>query len=101
MLKNYRYVSKLDYFTKVSDEASSLQIAEHVERNTPQSAYKSKHSTSTALLKVHNDILTNIDGRKAVFLCILDLSAACGTMDHEILLRRLRMALSTRVSDGT
>ena len=41
-----------------------------------QSAYKSFHSTETALVKVHNDIVTAIDNQQQVILVLLDLSAA-------------------------
>ena len=38
-----------------------------------QSAYKKHHSTETALVQVHNDILLALDSKKAVFLVLLDL----------------------------
>ena len=102
MLKNYRPVSNLAYISKVIEEAASQQIAEHIEKNSLadplQSAYKPKHSTETALLKVCNDILTDLDGGKAVFLGMLDLSAAFDTVDHGILLRRLSMTFNIQDS---
>ena len=55
-----------------------------------QSAYKLMHSTETALVKVTNDILRFMDKRKCVVLLLLDLSAAFDTIDHNILLRRLK-----------
>ena len=55
-----------------------------------QSAYKSGHSTETALLRVHNDIMMAVDKKTHVFLVLLDLSAAFDTMDHEILLHFLK-----------
>ena len=36
----------------------------------------SSHSTETALLKVHNDILMNMDSQRVTLLVLLDLSAA-------------------------
>ena len=49
VLKNYRPVSNLAYVSKVIEEAASLQIAEHIEKNSLsdplQSAYKPRHST--------------------------------------------------------
>ena len=42
----------------------------------------------TALLKVHNDILLNMDNQRVTLLVLLDLSSAFDTVDHELLLRR-------------
>ncbi len=55
-----------------------------------QSAYWKYHSTETALLRVHNDILRALDCHRNVMLVLLDLSAAFDTVEHHILLRRLR-----------
>ena len=54
-----------------------------------QSAYKSCHSTETALIRVKNDIMMAVDGKKAVVLVLLDLSAAFDTIDHALLFSRL------------
>ena len=55
-----------------------------------QSAYRERHSTETALLKVQSDILTALDsGSEEAVLLMLDLSAAFDTIDHGILLSRL------------
>ena len=55
-----------------------------------QSAYKKHHSCETALLRVQNDILKSIDNKQCVVLLMLDLSAAFDTVNHKILLHRLR-----------
>ena len=47
------------------------------------------HSSETALLKIHNDIVDNMDNDKVTALTLLDLSAAFDTIDHLILLQRL------------
>ena len=49
-----------------------------------QSAYRPGHSTETALLRVHNDILTNMDGQSVTMMIMLDLRAACDTIDHRV-----------------
>ena len=41
------------------------------------------------MVKIYNDILVDIDKKKAVILLVLDLSAAFYILDHEILLYRL------------
>ena len=43
----------------------------------------------TALLNIHNDILSSMDDGKVTALTLLDLSAAFDTIDHTMLLRRL------------
>ena len=56
-----------------------------------QSAYREFHNTETALLKVHNDLLCAADKNDISILALLDLSAAFDTIDHHILLERLRI----------
>ena len=53
-----------------------------------QSAYRSGHSTETALLKVYNDILIALDKGQEVILVLLDYSAAFDTIDHETMIQR-------------
>ena len=64
-------------------------IYNHHLSNDLQSAYKRFHSPETALLKIHNDIVDNMDNGKVTALTLLDLSAAFDTIDHLILLQRL------------
>jgi retron-type reverse transcriptase len=54
-----------------------------------QSAYRNHHSTETALIKVVNDIASEMDEGKVILLVALDVSAAFDTVQHEILLKRL------------
>ena len=67
-------------------------------QNPLQSAYKAKHSTETALLKVTTDILNSIDEGNVSVLALLDLSAAFDTIDHNILIKRLKITFGI---DGT
>ena len=53
-----------------------------------QSAYKQFHNTKTALVKVFNDIVLDIDRSRFVILLLLDLSAAFDTVDHTKLIER-------------
>ena len=54
-----------------------------------QSAYRKHHSTESALLNIHNDILLNMAKGSVTALALLDLCAAFNTIDHTILLDRL------------
>ena len=48
--------------------------------------YRKNVSTETVLVKIHHDILKAFEEQKRVLLTGLDLSAAFGTVDHEILI---------------
>ena len=52
--------------------------------------YRKCHSTETALLRVVNDLLQAQDRGCLYILSLLDLSAAFDTIDHNILITRLR-----------
>ena len=57
------------------------------------SAYKAHHSTETALLRVYNGVMFNIDRGKCTLLVLLDLSAAFDTIDHQIIFHILEHSL--------
>ena len=92
---NYRPVSNLSFISKAIEKLVANQLISYINEyelnETFQSAYKQYHSTETALIRVHNDILSAIDNRRTVILLLLDLSAAFDTVDHAILLSRLRV----------
>ena len=98
VLQNYRPVSNIRYYSKIMEKIAAAQLQDHLRANNLleefQSAYRAQHSTETALLRVKTDILTDMDNGKAVFVVLLDLSAAFDTVDHQILLDRLSSTFS-------
>ena len=72
-------------------------LRDHLEDNNIlckfRSAYRKFLSTETALLKVTNDILIDLELRKSRLYTGLDLSAAFDTIDHDILLSVLENCL--------
>ena len=78
--------------SKCLEKVIAQQLIEHTSDMTElyQSAYKSTHSTETALIAVCDDIKRGFDNRKGSVLVMIDLSAIFDTINHSILLQRLR-----------
>ena len=92
-LKNYRPVSNLSFLSKILERVVLSQLLAHLNHHNllsaMQSAYRPRHSTETALLKMVDDILAALDNGNISALVMLDLSCAFDTIDHQILLHRL------------
>ena len=92
--KNYRPVSNLSVLGKIIEKVVYKQLNEHITSNNLldpfQSAYRSAHSTETALLKVQNDILEYLDKGYYTALVMIDVSAAFDVVNHEQLLNCFR-----------
>ena len=90
-MKNYRpAVSGLCFLSKLVDRVVASQIKQHLDEhnlgNQFQSAYKSGHSTETALICIKNDIQISLSKDMLTALVLLDdLSAAYDTIDHSYL----------------
>ena len=80
-------------FEKIVAKRLTEHMKTHNMNEKFQSAYKTCHSTETALARVHNDILLDIDNKRGVILVLLDLSAAFDTIDHSLLLLLLEQRL--------
>ena len=93
ILKEYRPVSNLSAVSKLLERAALNQMNDYFNDNDlhcpVQSGYRPWHSCETLLIRMFNDINKEVAGDQAVFVVLLDLSAAFDTIDHEILLRRL------------
>ena len=93
-LKNYRPVSNIAFIGKVLEKVAVHRLTEHLTMNglheEYQSAYKTLHSTETALLGVKHDIAGALDRDHAMVFVMLYLSAAFDTIDHAHLLKLLQ-----------
>ena len=59
-------------------------------QDSVQAEYRKQHSTETALLKIHNVIVTGLNLKKYTLLASVDLSAELDTIDHSILIHRFQ-----------
>ena len=91
--KNYRPVSNLPFLSKLLERVVHNRLQAFLDSNDllprSQSAYRQFHSTETAVTKVYNDMLLAADNGQVTALCLLDLSAAFDTVDHDLLMLRL------------
>uniref|UniRef100_A0A8C6KSN9 Reverse transcriptase domain-containing protein n=1 Tax=Nothobranchius furzeri TaxID=105023 RepID=A0A8C6KSN9_NOTFU len=91
--ENFHPISKVPFLSRALEKIVHGQISAHMNSNSLldvfQSAFRPRHSTQSALIRVLNDILVASDSGSRVRLPQLDLSAAFDTVDHHIFLDRL------------
>jgi len=92
---NCRLISNLPTVSKVLERLMLACLLPHL-LSSPnfsqfQSAYRKGHSTETALLEVLDGVFAAADNKQVTVLIGLDLSAAFDTVDHRLLLDRLRL----------
>lgn len=68
----------------------TLYLSENDLLEAFQLAFRASYSTETALVKVTNDLLLQMDENSSALLLLLDLSAAFDTIDHAVLINRLK-----------
>ena len=86
-------VSKLSCISKLLEKTVQKRIQAFFDSNglmpKMQSAYRRFHSTETAVTKVFSDLLVAADSGQMSAVCLLDLTAAFETVDHDLLLLQL------------
>ena len=97
--KNYRSVSNLNFISKILERVVAVQLQTHLDEASLmtafQSAYRKYHSTESAVLNIHNNILLNMAclfHNKGMSLPLpFWISATFDIIDHTILLDRLNV----------
>ena len=74
---NYRPVSGLSFISKLVERVVAKQLLEHIHNldNPYQSAYKTGHSTETALLSIKNEVHLSLSRGEPTALILLDLGS--------------------------
>ena len=92
--KNLRPVSNLQFVSKVIER--ELYLTSSINRTWKTMTcilyfiqHRKQYSIETALLRVVNDILHNMNPQHVTLLVHLDLSSAFDIVDHDIMIRRL------------
>ena len=90
----FRSLSVLSHVSKIVERCTYNQLVKYVVDHhflsIDQSAYLSNHSTQTALHKVIDEWLQDIDDHMFTVVCYFDISKCFDCINHEILLFKLQ-----------
>ena len=91
---NYRPISVLPIISKIMERIVHDQLYKFIEENNIlnkwQSGFRPGYSTETAMTYVTDLLLTEMDSKKLTGVVFLDLKKAFDTVDHALLLTKLR-----------
>ena len=91
---NYRPISVLSILSKIFEKAAYSQLYNYLELNTflnnNQFGFRTKKSTTHAIINYLQYLYTNLDNNKLIFSIFLDFRKAFDSVNHNILLSKLR-----------
>lgn len=96
MFTNYRPISLLSQFSKVLEKNFVQKLDEFIEKkkqllNESQYGFCSGRSTASATMNIVEDIVNATDNKKHTIGVFIDLKKAFDTVDHSILLSKLKL----------
>ena len=90
---HFRPISILPFLSKILESTVYQQISTYFSKcdflNPLQSGFRTGHSTTTALLRVTEDIRSAMENRHLTVLILIDFSNAFNAVDHELLIALL------------
>ena len=94
IVDNYRPVSLLNAFSKVFERAAYNQLYNYFKTNNlfykNQYGFRDLHSTELASLELIDRVLNDLDAKNNPITVFMDLSKAFDTLDHNILIHKLK-----------
>ncbi|KAL7293045.1 hypothetical protein TKK_0013489 [Trichogramma kaykai] len=89
-----RPISLLAELSKITERLAHAQLSTHLAQHNlldpQQHGFRPGHSTQTALLDVTEAVRVSVDKRKVTILVSFDFSKASDTIDHGVLISKLR-----------
>ena len=94
IVDNYRPVSLLTSISKIFEKVAHKQLSEYFTSNKlfykSQYGFRAEHSTEMASLELIDRIITGFEKKQSPIAIYMDLSKAFDTLDHNILLNKLK-----------
>ena len=94
-VKNYRPISVLPFLSKIAERHVHNALYNFLYENDliyiRQSGFRSKQSTETALIKIIDDLLFNLDNDRVSGMVLVDYRKAFDMIDHTLLLEKLEV----------
>ena len=91
---NFRPISVIGHISKIFEKEIQVQLITYLISKDfitlDQSAYRKFHSTTTCLHNTIDEWLQNMDDKLLTGICFLDISKCFDTIDHFILIDKLR-----------
>ena len=82
-------------FSKILERVIFQQITEYLSRNEllhpNHHSYRKHHNTTTALIQMYDTWIKAVDEGELAGVCLLDMSAAFDIVDHELLMKKLKL----------
>ena len=92
---NYRPISVLPILSNIAERHVHNALYSFLCENDliyiRQSGFRSKHSTETALIKIIDDLLFNLDNDRVSGMVLVDYRKAFDMIDHTLLLKKLEV----------
>ena len=93
--KNYRPVAILPILSKILERVIFEQVVEYFDKNhlfhPNHHGFRKNHNTCTALLQMYDGWVEAAERGELTGVCMLDMSAAFDVVNHELLLKKLRL----------
>ena len=94
-VSNYRPISVLPTLSKIAERHVRNAVYSFLSENYSiylrQSGFRLKHSTETALIKIIDDLIFNLDNERVSGMVLVDYRKAFDMIDHTLLLEKLEV----------
>ena len=94
-VNNYRPISVLPVLSKILERHDHIHLYDYLKDNNMlyarQSGFRKYHSTETALIRIVDQLLFNLDNNRVSGLVLVDYSKAFDMVDHEMLMTKLTL----------